>query len=234
LNVGESISRSTPPNSSFLPELDRKYIMANVLVLTSSAAGEASVSSQLVNGLIEDWRAADPKLVVMKRDLGRSPMQHLCAEGLPGLTGDVSTPAAAGTLVRSEAAITELKAADVLVIGSPMYNFGITTTLKSWFDHVLRAGATFNYTAEGPKGLLTAKRAIVVESRGGFYSSGPANAMDAQEPHLRAMLGLLGISDVTFVRAESLKVSPEKRAEAIANATAELRKLSPPMTAKAA
>jgi FMN-dependent NADH-azoreductase len=208
--------------------------VAKVLVLTSSAAGDDSVSSQLVGQLIEDWRAEDPDLVVMSRDLGRNPMSHLCAEGLPGLTGDVSTPAAAGTFVRSEAAITELKAADVLVIGSPMYNFGVTTTLKSWFDHVLRAGVTFHYTAEGPRGLLTGKRAIVVESRGGFYSSGPANAMDAQEPHLRAMLGLLGISDVSFVRAESLKVSPETRAEAIANASSELRKLPPPSAAKAA
>jgi FMN-dependent NADH-azoreductase len=223
------------PPEPFTPfsKLDRKSSMANVLVLTSSAGGDASVSSQLVGQLIEHWRVADPKLIVTTRDLGRNPMPHLCAEGLAGLAGDLSTPAAIGTFVRSEAAVAELKAADVLVIGSPMYNFGVTTMLKAWFDHVLRAGVTFSYTADGPRGLLTGKRAVVIESRGGFYSSGPASAKDSQEPHLRAMLGLLGITDVSFVRAESLKVSPEHRAEAIASATAELRNLLPP-TAKAA
>ena len=96
-----------------------------------------------------------------------------------------------------------------------MYNFGISSTLKTWFDYVLRAGATFRYDESGPEGLLKGKRAIVIESRGGLYSEGPAQVMDAQEPHLRTLLGFIGITDVTFVRAEKLAFGPEAREQAI-------------------
>ena len=109
-----------------------------------------------------------------------------------------------------------------------MYNFGIPSTLKAWFDHVLRAGVTFRYTEAGPEGLLKGKRAIVIESRGGFYSEGPAQAMDSQEPHLRTLLGFIGITDVTFVRAEKLAFGPEAREQAIAAARAELERLADP------
>lgn len=109
-----------------------------------------------------------------------------------------------------------------VMIGAPMYNFGIPSALKSWFDHVLRAGVTFHYTAEGPVGLVTGKRAIVVETRGGLYSEGPANALDAQEPHLKALLGFIGITDVEFIRAERLAFGPEVRDGAIADAQSEL------------
>ena len=90
-----------------------------------------------------------------------------------------------------------------------MYNFGMSSTLKAWFDHVLRAGVTFRYTANGPEGLMTGKKAVVIESRGGFYSEGPGAAMDGQEPHIRTLLGFMGITDVTFVRAEKLAFGPE-------------------------
>ena len=132
------------------------------------------------------------------------------------------TPAQREALALSNALVEELKAADTIVIGAPMYNFGIPSTLKSWFDYVLRAGVTFSYSEAGPEGLLKGKRAIVVESRGGLYSSGPAQVMDSQEPHLRTMLGFVGITDVTFVRAEKLAFGPEAREEAIRNANAEL------------
>jgi FMN-dependent NADH-azoreductase len=92
-----------------------------------------------------------------------------------------------------------------------MYNFGIPSTLKAWFDYVLRAGITFRYSAAGPEGLLKGKRAIVIESRGGLYSEGPALVMDSQEPHLRTLLGFIGIADVTFVRAEKLAFGDEAR-----------------------
>ncbi len=94
----------------------------------------------------------------------------------------------------SDTLIAELQSADILVIGAPMYNFGIASTLKAWFDHVLRAGITFRYGESGPEGLLKGKRAIVIESRGGLYSEGPAQVMDAQEPHLRGMLRFMGIT----------------------------------------
>ena len=99
-----------------------------------------------------------------------------------------------------------------------MYNFGMPSTLKSWFDHVLRAGITFTYTGSGPVGLLEGKRAIVIESRGGLYSEGPARVMDSQEPHLRNLLSFMGITDATFVRAEKLALGTEAREAAVQGA----------------
>jgi len=118
--------------------------------------------------------------------------------------------------------IAELKAADTIIIGAPMYNFGISSTLKSWFDYVVRAGITFRYAEGGPVGLLEGKRAIVIESRGGFFSNGPTKGMDAQEPHLRTLLEFIGIKDVTFVRAEKLAFGPDIRQQSIAAARAQL------------
>lgn len=206
--------------------LHRSPTMTNLLVLNSSAAGGASVSTQLTTEFVERWREQEPGSAVTVRDLGAEPLPHLTAERLPGLAAAGGTAAAEETTRLADLLVAELSAADVLVIGAPMYNFGITSTLKVWFDHVLRAGVTFSYTAEGPRGLMTGKRALVVETRGGFYSEGPSAAMDAQEPHLRAMLGLLGITDVRFVRAERLAVGAEVRSDAIAAAVDELRGLA--------
>lgn len=195
--------------------------MTQVLVIDSSALGAHSASRQLTDTLIDRWRAADPSLSVVRRDVGAEPLPHLTGETLAGL--DPAAPAEMRAL--GDALIAEVKAADVLVIGAPMYNFGIPSTLKAWFDHILRAGETFRYTAAGPEGLLTGKRAIVVSTRGGLYSEGPAAVMDAQEPHLRALLSFVGITDVTFVRAEGLKVSPEQREQSIAAALAHVETL---------
>ncbi len=192
--------------------------MTKALVLTSSAAGAASVSGEIVAALLETLRAREPGMIVVSRDLGTNPVPHLTPDSLGGIAGRTDTPAMQETAALAHALVEELSAADLLVIGSPMYNFGITSTLKAWFDHVLRAGVTFRYTAEGPVGLMTGKRAIVVESRGGLYSEGPAAGFDNQEPHLRTMLGFIGITDVTFVRAEQLAIGPEARAASIAAA----------------
>src|ERR1044072_754 len=108
----------------------------------------------------------------------------------------------------SDTLVAELAAADLIVIASPMYNFGMSSTLKSWFDHVLRAGVTFRYGDNGPEGLMIGKKAVVIESRGGFYSAGPAAAMDSQEAHIRTMVGLLGIAHVTILRAQNVAFGP--------------------------
>jgi FMN-dependent NADH-azoreductase len=126
----------------------------------------------------------------------------------------------------SDELIGELRDADTIVIGAPMYNFGVTTGLRAWFDHVLRAGETFSYSEAGPKGLLGGKRVIVIESRGGLYSEGPASAVDFQEPYLRHLLGFIGITDVTFVHAEKIGYGPEARAAALAGAKARLAELA--------
>ena len=199
--------------------------MTKVLLIQSSASGSESVSNQLTNSYVERLEREATDLKVIRRDLGSDPLPHLDPARLPGIAGDTSTAAAEETLQLSNTLIEEIEAADILVIGSPMYNYGITSTLKVWFDHIMRAGKTFGYTAEGPTGHLTGKRAIVVETRGGFYSEGPGKSMDAQEPHLTAMLGLVGISDVTFIHAERLAVGPDERAEAIAKAGKELAAL---------
>lgn len=192
--------------------------MTTALVLTSSAGGHASVSTEIVNALVEEMRRREPALQVVTRDLGGTPVPHLTPGTLGGIAGKTDTPAAVDTSALSNTLVAELSAADLLVIGSPMYNFGITSTLKAWFDHVLRAGVTFRYTAEGPVGLMTGKRAIIVESRGGLYSSGPGTASDHQEPHLRTMLTFIGITEVSFIRAEQLAIGPEVRAASIARA----------------
>ena len=197
--------------------------MATVLVLNSSASGSSSVSRQLVQSTVDHLRRQNPGLHVVERDLDATPVPHLNAETTAAVRAGINeTPAQREALALSNALVEELKAADTIVIGAPMYNFGIPSTLKSWFDYVLRAGVTFSYSEAGPEGLLKGKRAIVVESRGGLYSSGPAKVMDSQEPHLRTMLGFVGITDVTFVRAEKLAFGPEAREEAIRNANAEL------------
>ncbi len=209
--------------------------MSTVLVVNSSASGDASVSRALVDGAVAELKAQDPTVRVVTRDLGTSPVPHLTAETVTGVRGaEATTEAEAAARALSDTLIGELEAADVIVIGAPMYNFGIPSTLKAWFDHVLRAGRTFSYSAAGPKGLLEGKRAIVVATRGGLYSEGPAQVMDGQEPHLRTMLGFIGIKDVVFVRAERLGMGPEARDAAIGAARAELERLAATTLSRAA
>jgi FMN-dependent NADH-azoreductase len=193
--------------------------MSTALVLTSSVLGDESVSNQLVQDVVTGLRSQDPTLRVSSRDLGATPIPHISLDSATAIRGaEPANAAQAEAQALSNELIAELKAADVIVIGAPMYNFGIASNLKSWFDYVLRAGITFRYSETGPEGLLKGKRAVVVESRGGLYSEGPAQVMDAQEPHLRTLLGFIGITDVTFIRAEKLAFGPEVREEAIAAA----------------
>jgi FMN-dependent NADH-azoreductase len=190
--------------------------MSTVLVLNSSALDGASVSKELVQDTVERLRARNHGLKVTTRDVGASPIPHLNSDSAAALRGgEPANPAQAEAQALSDELIAELKAADTIVIGAPMYNFGIASTLKAWFDYVLRAGVTFRYTESGPVGLLEGKNAIVIESRGGLYSDGPAKGLDSQEPHLRTLLSFMGIKDVTFVRAEKLAFGPEAREQAI-------------------
>jgi FMN-dependent NADH-azoreductase len=197
--------------------------MATVLLLTSSALAGASISNQLVQDAVALLRSDDPTLQVIARDVGHRPVPHLTLDSATALRGaEPANEAQAAALALSNELIAELTAADTLVIGAPMYNFGISSTLKAWFDYVLRSGVTFRYTENGPVGLLKAKRAIVIVTRGGVYSEGPARVMDSQEPHLRTLLGFMGITDVTFVRAEKLALGPEARQQGISAARLQL------------
>lgn len=187
----------------------------NVLVIASSTSGPASTSNLLVRGFLARLAESEPSIHVVTRDLAGEPLPHLTEATVNGVRAEAKTLSEFAAKALSDVLIEEVEAADLIVIGSPMENFGIASRLKVWFDHVLRGGRTFRYTSAGPEGLLKDKRVIVVETRGGFYSDGPAKAMDSQEPHLRTMLNFAGITDVTFVRAERLNMGPEARAAAL-------------------
>ncbi|MBI1407175.1 MAG: FMN-dependent NADH-azoreductase [Caulobacter sp.] len=207
--------------------------MTKVLVLNSSLSGDASASRALVQSVVE--RLDGPGVAIIARDLGADPIPHLTPETVDTVRGaDPVTPSQIEARALADGLIAELKSADVLVIGAPMYNFAIPTGLKAWFDHVLRAGETFKYSEAGPEGLVTGKKAIVVLARGGLYSAGPAMAFDSQEPHLRTLLGFMGVTDVTFVRAEKLGFGPAVRDQVMDDAKAEIAALTGPRFSAAA
>lgn len=195
--------------------------MSRVLVIESSARQQGSVSRQLTAEFIAHWRAAHPADSVQVRDLAVEQVPHLDADLLGGWMKPAAEQSEAerAALQRSNRLTEELLAADVLVLAAPMYNFAIPSTLKSWLDHVLRAGVTFKYTETGPQGLLSGKRAFVLTSRGGVYAGGP---LDHQEPYLRQALAFVGIHDVTFVHAEGLNMGGEFADRGLAKARAQL------------
>ena len=182
----------------------------HLLHLDASALGAGSVTRTLGAAVVAQWQGAVPGLRVDYRDLDADPLPHLTASVLGG---EDTAAAAAG-----DATMRQFQAADVLVVGAPMYNFGIPSTLKAWIDRIAVAGKTFRYTADGPEGLAGGKRVIVASGRGGAY--GDASPADFQEAYLRQVFGFLGIRDIDFVRAEGVALSPEHRAAAIAKAVA--------------
>jgi FMN-dependent NADH-azoreductase len=180
-----------------------------LLHIDSSALGAYSVSRQLTGDIVAELKRATPELSVRYHDLAAHPLPHWTP------VADAADPAA----VLGTEMLEEFLAADVVVIGAPMYNFAISSSLKAWLDRILVAGKTFRYTANGPEGLAGGKRVIVASSRGGFYGKDtPAAAMDFQEPYLRAALGFIGISDIEFVRAEGIAVGDEQKAAALKSA----------------
>lgn len=197
--------------------------ISNVLVLTSSAGGDSSVSDKLAAEAVATIRSKVGDVNVVTRDLGKEPLPQLTPANVSAIRGFAQTEVEKACLAVSDELLEELRAADIVVIGSPMYNFSISTSLRTWFDYVLRAGETFSYTPEGPVGLLTGKQAIVIEARGGMYSMGPFQPFDYQEPYLRHLLRVIGITDVTFVHAEMLAFGPEATEHAITTALAKIQ-----------
>lgn len=199
--------------------------MSTLLLIESSVRQRDSVSRQLSEEFVAQWRQANPGGRVLSRDLAREPLPHLDADLLGGWMKPAVEQSAAeqAALARSDQLIEELLAADVLVLGAPMYNFAIPSTLKAWLDHVLRAGVTFKYTEQGPRGLLQGKRAYVLTARGGLYAGGP---LDQQEPYLRQALGFIGIDDVQFVHAEGLNMGGDSAAQGLARARARLAEIA--------
>lgn len=189
-----------------------------LLVLKSSPAGPASVSDLLVDEIVARHLALDPSTIVVERNLDAEPLPHLNSSIVNGVRAEALTESELKARAVSDTLIEELQLADTLVIGAPMHNFSIPTTLRAWFDHVLRPRVTFTYTDAGPQGLVIGKRAILVLARGGVYSEGPAKPLDFQEPYLRQLLGFIGITDVDVVHAEGVGFGPDARAAAIESA----------------
>ncbi|TAM62318.1 MAG: FMN-dependent NADH-azoreductase [Rhodanobacter sp.] len=180
-----------------------------LLHIDSSALGSHSVSRQLTADIVAALKQHAPGMAISYRDLAAEPLPHWAP------VADAADPAA----VLGNRMLEEFLAADVIVIGAPMYNFAIASQLKAWIDRILVAGKTFRYTANGPQGLAGGKRVIVASSRGGIYGKDTAAAaMDFQEPYLRAAFAFIGIGDVEFVRAEGLAVSEQHKAEALKSA----------------
>ena len=198
-----------------------------LLHVDSSILGPGSVSRILSAEVVDALRAGHPDLAVTYRDLASQPLGHLTAAHLGALQGapveaDVQTDVSAG-----QAALEEFLAADIVVIGAPMYNFAIPSQLKAWIDRLAVAGKTFRYGARGPEGLAGGKKIIIASSRGGFFGPDTPTAwLDHQESYLRALFGFLGITDLSFVRAEGVAMGPEARAQAISAAKATATRLA--------
>jgi FMN-dependent NADH-azoreductase len=195
--------------------------MSTLLVITSSLGGATSQSSRLADRYVERLKASDPELTVVRRDLSRDPVAPLDGARLQAFgtaPGDRS-PEQARMVAESDALIGELKAADVVLIASPMYNFGVPSQLKNWFDQVARAGITFRYTATGPEGLLGGRRAVLVTTRGGRHRGLPH---DHVVPYVETMLRFIGIGAPEVVYAEGLAISADERARALEAAEARI------------
>jgi FMN-dependent NADH-azoreductase len=188
--------------------------MNTLLQIKSSIFSDGGQSSRLADRYVAAWRAAHPDGRVIVRDLARDPVPHLDAARFGAFLAqaDGRTPAQQAVVDYADALVDELRSADVIVLGVPMYNFGVPSTLKAYFDHITRAGVTFRYTAGGSEGLLTGKRALVFATRGGRHAGLPS---DTQTGFLRTLLGFVGIRDVEFVYAEELAVSEERRNAAL-------------------
>ncbi|ALI02931.1 glutathione-regulated potassium-efflux system ancillary protein KefG [Pseudomonas sp. FW306-02-F02-AA] len=199
--------------------------MSRVLIIESSARQQDSVSRQLTQTFISQWKAAHPADQITVRDLATHPVPHLDANLLGGWMkpAEQRNETEQSSLERSNQLTDELLAADVLVMAAPMYNFAIPSTLKAWLDHVLRAGVTFKYTETGPQGLLSGKRAYVLTARGGIYAG---STSDHQEPYLRQVMAFIGIHDVTFIHAEGMNLGGDFHEKGLNQANAKLAQVA--------
>ena len=194
----------------------------NILQINASARREGANSTKVANNVVERLMAANPAATVTLRDLAVTPHPVLDEAALGALftPADQRTPEQAARVALDDALIAELQAHDTLVLGVPMYNFGVPVQLKAWIDAIARAGTTFRYTATGPEGLLQGKTVYVALARGVLYRNTPN---DSQVPYLKAVLGFLGLTDVRFIYAEGLAMGPEAVAKGFAQAEADLQ-----------
>lgn len=189
----------------------------NILQINASARSEGANSTRIANTVVTRLQAANPEVTLIVRDLARTPHPVLDEAALGALftPAEQRSPEQAARVALDDALIAELQAADVIVLGVPMYNFGIPVQLKAWIDAVARSGVTFRYTANGPEGLVKGKTVYVALARGGRYRG---TELDSQVPHLKAFLGFLGMTDVHFIYAEGFAMGAEAAEQALAEA----------------
>ncbi|WP_341328431.1 NAD(P)H-dependent oxidoreductase [Methylotuvimicrobium sp. KM2] len=199
--------------------------MTTLLQINSSIFSNGGQSSQLANAFVAKWRVRNPETKVVVRDLTNEPLPHLDAQRVSAYFAQpgARTPEQQSLADESETLIDEIKRSDVIVIGLPMYNFGIPSTLKAYFDRIARAGLTFRYTENGPEGLLPGKKVYVFAARGGMYAG---TALDSQTNYVRDFLNFLGITDIEFVYAEGLNMGEQAKDQALAGAHRRLAELA--------
>lgn len=204
--------------------------MKTLLLIRSSLLLGNGQSNRLADRYVAAWQAANPQGRVLVRDLAQNPVPHLdlARVGAFSTPAEQRTPEQQALVAESDALIDELQSADVIALGLPLYNFGIPSTLKAYFDHIARAGVTFSYTASGPEGLVKGKRVVVFAARGGLYQGQPH---DTQTPYVRNFLGFLGMTDVRFVFAEGLNMGDEPRAQGLRSAESDIDALLEPVAA---
>ncbi|HTE41659.1 MAG TPA: NAD(P)H-dependent oxidoreductase [Steroidobacteraceae bacterium] len=197
--------------------------MKTLLKVQSSLHGETAQSAQLADRYVAQWLALNPGGRVVTRDVSKDPVPHLTSERFAAFASkaEARTAEQQAVLNYSDALIAEVKNADDVVFAVPMYNFGVPSTLRAYFDHIARSGVTFKYTATGPQGLLTGKQTTVFITRGGFYPE----INDTQTAYLKQFLGFIGLANVQFVYAEGLSIDAATREKGIRTAQHTIAKL---------
>lgn len=202
--------------------------MPHLLHIDSSVLGPHSVSRQVSAAIVQRLSQITPGLDIVYRDLAVTPLSHLSGPHLAAAQGAQPTdPAIAADLATGQTVLEEFLAADIVVLGAPMYNFSISSQLKAWIDRILVPGKTFRYGAQGPEGLAGGKRVIVAVSRGGFYGAGaPTAPLEHLESYLRGVLGFIGITAPEFIAADGIMIGPDQREQALAGALAAANRLA--------
>lgn len=205
---------------------DMKFrAMKTLLQINSSLFGEKGQSSKLANQFVSKWQRANPHGRVVIRDLAANPVPHLTAERFQAFLAseDTRSEQQKAWVAESETLIEELEQADVVVIGLPMYNFGIPSMLKAWIDHVARAGRTFRYTEHGAVGLLKDRPVYLFAARGGEYRGTPR---DTQTAYMTHFLNFVGIRNIEFIYAEGLNLGEQPRDTALEQASTMIERLA--------
>lgn len=202
--------------------------MSRILFVTSSPRGAASLSTKVATALVDRLQSQSSGATVTRRDLATSALPHIGEDFLAAqaLAAEARSPAQQAAIALSDTLLQEVFAADTIVIASAMINFGLASTLKSWFDYLLRAGVAFRYDETGVHGLITGKKVYLVEARGGVYSDGPSKPFDFQEPYLKHLFSFVGLTDIETIAVEGVAYGPDVAEKAVAGALARVSALA--------